>query len=99
MEHHLIVAIPDKEPINFSVSGDEMTLGRAPDNDIQVLVREVSTTHCKFVLSEGEYHLEDLGSTNGTKVNDQSIKNGRTHLNSHDIIILGETTPCYFVEI
>ncbi len=94
---HLLVAIPDKEPVSYDVSGEKVTLGRAPDNDIQILVREVSTAHAEFYLTESGYEITDVGSTNGTKVNEVSVKNGRIALNDRDALLLGETIPAYFV--
>lgn len=95
---HLLVAVPDKEPISFLVSGESVSLGRSPDNDIQILVREVSTSHLEFHLTEAGYEITDVGSTNGTKVNDQSVKNGQVGIKDRDFILLGETIPAYFIE-
>ncbi len=96
-QYYLIVVIPDQEPISYSISGEKMTLGRAPDNDIQLLVAEISTHHCEFTRGEDGYQIIDVGSSNGTRVKGQSITNGRVFLNDRDMILLGETIPSYFV--
>ena len=50
------------------------TLGRAARADFVVDVPLVSRFHCRFSASaEGSLLLEDLGSTNGTLVNDKRI--------------------------
>ncbi len=96
-QNYLIVAIPDEEPISYSISGEKLTLGRAPDNDIQILVAEISTRHCEFSKVGDGYQIIDVGSSNGTRVKGQSIANGRVFLNDEDMILLGETVPAYFV--
>lgn len=96
-EFHLIVAIPDREPVSYKVSGELVKLGRSPDNDIQVLVSEVSTSHAEFHRTEDSYEITDLGSTNGTTVNGLSVKNGKATLHDRDYLILGERIPAYFV--
>lgn len=93
---HLLVALPDKEPISYDVNGESVTLGRSPVNDIQILVREISTAHCVFNQTESGYTIMDIGSTNGTKVNDRSVKEP-VQLNNRDVILLGETIPSYFI--
>jgi pSer/pThr/pTyr-binding forkhead associated (FHA) protein len=95
--YHLLVAFPDREPVSFCLNKELITLGRSPDNDIQLLVREVSTSHCQFAVTPSGYEITDVGSTNGTKVNDCPVKNGRIVLNHHDSILFGETLPAYIV--
>ena len=52
---------------------DKVTVGRLPDNTIQIEDGSVSSHHAEFVLEHGEYHLNDLGSTNGTFVNGAQV--------------------------
>ncbi|MDF1816016.1 MAG: FHA domain-containing protein, partial [Verrucomicrobiales bacterium] len=93
---HLLVAIPEKDPVSYSLSGDTVSVGRSPANDIQILVREISTSHCEFTATESGYQINDKGSTNGTKVNDRSVKEP-VELHTRDVILLGETVPTYFI--
>jgi pSer/pThr/pTyr-binding forkhead associated (FHA) protein len=46
-----------------------ITIGRAPDNLIVIDDPSVSGRHAEIRLSGEIYHLKDLGSTNGTRVN------------------------------
>ena len=46
-----------------------MTIGRRPSCDIQLNFQNISGTHCELALKNGVWHLRDLGSTNGVKVN------------------------------
>jgi pSer/pThr/pTyr-binding forkhead associated (FHA) protein len=55
-------------------SGSIKTLGRATRADFVVDAALVSRFHCRFTVSDdGVLELEDLGSTNGTFVNDERV--------------------------
>ena len=70
----------------FFSSGDETTIGRAdpvtgilPDIDLPPVDvnRSVSRRHAKILRTGNEYHvLEEVGTVNGTYVNDQRIPTG-----------------------
>jgi hypothetical protein len=67
-----------------------VALGRHHSNDIQLRSRRVSSHHAE-ILSEVEgLFVRDLGSTNGTYVNDQAVR--RRKLSSGDCIRIGEFT-------
>jgi adenylate cyclase len=46
-----------------------MTIGRRQTCDICLNFQNISGTHCELSLRNGVWHLRDLGSTNGVKVN------------------------------
>ncbi len=85
---------PQPEKI-FALSGDTVTLGRDVGNDIAVNDAEVSRQHTRLVLQAGGYVVEDLGSTNGTFVNDIRIT-GPTALSDGDIVGVGETVTLVY---
>ena len=70
----------------FLSTADETTIGRAdpvtgilPDIDLTPVDtnRSVSRRHAKIIHARGEYHvLEEVGTVNGTYVNDQRIPTG-----------------------
>jgi adenylate cyclase len=66
------------------------TLGRHPDNSIQILDRVVSKNHCHIDLIDGRYVLKDLGSLNGTYVNGERV-NATRALSIGDEISLGSS--------
>lgn len=72
------------------------TLGRHPNNTVQVLDRIVSKEHCHIDLVDGRYVLRDLGSLNGSFVNGERI--GERVLNPGDEITLGSTRLIFDVE-
>ncbi len=53
----------------------------------------VSRLHARIWLEEGQYWIEDLGSTRGTQVSGEEIKGkGKRRLQAADTILVGETT-------
>jgi pSer/pThr/pTyr-binding forkhead associated (FHA) protein len=73
------------------IERDETTIGKAPTNDILLADAAVSHQHAKINLVDGSYILTDLGSRNGTILNDTSLKEPRP-LQHGDVIKMGRTT-------
>lgn len=48
---------------------DVMTIGRRESCDICLKFQNISGTHCELALRNGVWHIRDLNSTNGVKVN------------------------------
>lgn len=57
----------------FDLSDNDCVLGRHPECDIIVEVGAVSRYHAKISQADGGYKVEDLGSRNGTFVNDTQL--------------------------
>jgi adenylate cyclase len=66
------------------------TLGRHPDNTVQVLDRIVSKEHCRITRGPGGYVLRDVGSLNGSYVNGTRVTTEHV-LATGDEISLGNT--------
>lgn len=60
-----------------------MVIGRNKDNDIILPDQTVSRTHARIMETEEGYLLTDLGSFNGTKVNEESIQSALLKHNDH----------------
>ena len=54
-------------------AGQEVKIGRSADNDLVLSSDMVSRNHAKMFFSDGSWHLADLKSTHGTKVNQQAV--------------------------
>ena len=67
---------------------DGATLGRAERASLVLADPAVSAEHARFVLLEGEWVVADLGSTNGTLVN-QALVQGEAALVPGDVVALG----------
>lgn len=66
-----------------------LTIGRETDNHLQLPVGGVSRYHARIEFVEGAFMLRDLGSTNGTKLNGNTIQKLEA-LKKDDIIAIGE---------
>ena len=84
----------------FFSNADETTIGRAdpvtgilPDIDLTAVDtnRSVSRRHAKIIKSGDEYHvLEEVGTVNGTYVNEQRIPTGvPVTIHSGDMVKIG----------
>lgn len=49
---------------------EENIIGRAAENTIPIFDDTVSTRHARLAFNKGQWFLEDLGSRNGTRVNE-----------------------------
>src|SRR5262245_39639017 len=52
---------------------DKLVCGRRESCDIVLRFPNVSGQHCELYFHDGLWHLKDLNSTNGTKVNGQTV--------------------------
>ena len=96
---HRLVDVASGTAYFFS-NGDETTIGRAdpvtgilPDIDLTAVDtnRSVSRRHAKIIRANDEYHvLEEVGTVNGTYVNDQRIPTGvPVTLHNGDLVKIG----------
>lgn len=85
---HINIITHDGRSYNFPIVEDETTIGRGKDNDIVFSDPRVSSSHAKIFKQKDEYFLTDLGSHNGTRVNEKFIQNSR--LNHNDEIRIGQ---------
>ena len=74
----------------FELTGQSMTMGREPDNDIIVENLLVSGYHARIDPAGREYILTDLQSKNGTFVNGERVTS--TKLKDGDQILVGKHT-------
>lgn len=70
------------------------SLGRHPNNSIQLLDKIVSKEHCILEQRDSGFVLRDLGSLNGTYVNGERVR-GEMMLRHGDEIALGSTRARY----
>jgi hypothetical protein len=54
-------------------------LGRIEDNDFQIDDNSISSHHCQIEVKDGIITVWDLGSTNGTSIDGQPIKQAELH--------------------
>ena len=72
----------------IGITQPEFTIGRRPDNDLIIDHAAVSGRHARIVQVQSVFFLEDVGSTNGTFVNDRRID--RRQLQDTDVVTIGK---------
>ena len=80
---------------------EDTIIGRSPDCQIALEPHEIITVsrhHAKIRLVDGEWQIEDLGTVNGTLVNDRPIENLQK-LSSGDRLTLGEKGAEFVFEL
>ncbi len=88
----LILATPEgQQAIELRATN---SLGRHPNNSIQLLDKIVSKEHCIVEDRDGRFVLRDLGSLNGTYINNERVR-GEQLLKHGDEISLGMTRARY----
>lgn len=58
---------------------DTLYVGRSDENQIQIRDKSVSRKHLKIIKKGNAYVIEDLGSTNGTFINDKPVMPGKPY--------------------
>lgn len=75
------------EPVIFQKT--MVMIGRDPACDLFIDDLTVSVQHARFVFRQNQWWLEDLGSTNGTYLNDEKLE-GSLVITSGDQVRLGQ---------
>jgi pSer/pThr/pTyr-binding forkhead associated (FHA) protein len=87
----LVIRNGSFQGMSYSLSNEETLIGRTPTTDITLIDEGISREHALILhdTETGTYTIEDLQSTNGTKVNGKRV---RSHeLEDGDEIEIGHT--------
>jgi hypothetical protein len=91
-----VYAIAKREGVNADKA---ILVGRARDNDVWINDSEVSKHHAKVTISKGEYSICDVGSTNGTFINDRKIELEKpVAVHNYDAVRLGRAQKMQFLD-
>ncbi|HEV8321210.1 MAG TPA: adenylate/guanylate cyclase domain-containing protein [Myxococcota bacterium] len=88
-----LVIITDDRRAEYELQ-EVNTIGRHPDNTIQILDRIISKEHCAITKENGTFVLRDLGSMNGTFVN--SVRVDTAPLKDGDEVSMGSTRLVFY---
>ncbi|MFQ5581401.1 MAG: FHA domain-containing protein [Mariprofundaceae bacterium] len=93
MASKLILKFRDSVISECPLDQEETTIGRKPENTVHIDNLAVSGRHARVLKIGSKAIIEDLGSTNGTLVNDKQITK---HVLEHgDTILIGKHTLTY----
>src|SRR5262245_7538539 len=87
----LHILLRDGSVTEREISGDEVKIGKGPQNDIILSDASVSSTHAMISFDGGAFTISDLGSRNGTMLNDARLTEPRK-IQHGDLIKMGHCT-------
>src|SRR5215471_7642309 len=86
----LNIKLPTGDEYLKPITKGEVRLGKGPHNDIVIADPSVSSVHALIAFGDNGYRISDLGSRNGTFVNQERVSEPRP-LRSGDVINLGRS--------
>ncbi len=88
---------PDNSIVEFALPAEQNVIGRGSRSDIRIKHPGISSEHALIRMADTVATIEDLDSTNGTRVNGRTIK--RHTLRHGDQIEIGRERLMYFAEL
>ena len=96
---YLKVEIDGDEKLYSFPDINEISIGRSPDSDIQLLVEGVSRNHSRVIQRNDEFFYIDVGSSRGSFINDDQLEvNVESSFNSFFPIRLGKSVNLYLMD-
>lgn len=92
---HFLVP-PIGEPIALAAKDGALVLGRDDECDIVIGSPKVSRRHVEISFKEGGFFVRDLGTMNGTRVNEHAVVESRP-LADGDVLRFGDVMATYKV--
>ncbi len=94
----LVISNGEFEGMRYELKSEETIIGRNPTTDITLLDESISREHAIILYDEnsGGFTIEDLQSTNSTKVNGKRVR--ATPLSHGDEIQIGHTCFQFLTE-
>jgi pSer/pThr/pTyr-binding forkhead associated (FHA) protein len=88
-EATLRIVLRDGSVVERDLTQNEVAIGKGPQNDIILPDASVSTAHAIIRFEDGAYKISDLGSRNGTVVNDARLGAEPRAIQHGDLIKMG----------
>ncbi len=85
----IAVASADGRLVEHDVIGEALVVGRSSRADLTIADRSMSREHARFFRRDGDWFVEDLGSHNGTRVNQEELQ-GPRRLKNGDSVLAGD---------
>ena len=87
MNVKLVMFKQDGQRRDFDLKKETATLGRNTDCDFQIPLANISRKHSQLFFKDGKLFVRDLGSSNGTFVNNKRVQ--ESPLEAGDTLIIG----------
>jgi len=87
----LHVVTTDGSPFDHALDGESFVVGRSSKADLTVPDRSMSRMHARFYLANGAWHIEDLGSRNGTLLGGRPV-NDPAKIGHGSVMQVGSTS-------
>lgn len=84
-----LVILEDGGERTVPLSSESVTIGRLADCDVVLADKGASRKHAQLRFRDGSWVLTDLGSTNGTRLNGQTVQS--RELSDGDKVTIGST--------
>ena len=86
VEAKLVMFRADGQRRDFAINHERTLVGRKNDCDIRIPLNDVSRHHAEFKVKDETVELRDLGSANGTFVNNKRVQTAKLSAGDHVII-------------
>ena len=89
----LQIFLPDGREVTHDLPEEKTTVGRLPENMLQIEDASVSSRHAEILFENNAWFIRDIGSTNGTYLNGAKIEHAL--LNHGDELRFGSVVCLY----
>ncbi len=89
----LQIFLPDGREVTHDLPEEKTTVGRIPENMLQIEDASVSSRHAEILFENNSWFVRDTGSTNGTYLNGAKIEHAL--LNHGDELRFGSVVCLY----
>ena len=89
MKVSLVVASGVHQGKAIPIVGPQFVIGRDPSCQLRPASQAVSKQHCAVLVRDGKVYVRDMGSTNGTQLNDATLKGEEREVRPNDLLKVG----------
>ncbi|MFO0796986.1 MAG: FHA domain-containing protein [Gemmataceae bacterium] len=89
MKVSLVVASGVHQGKAIPIVGAQFVIGRDPSCQLRPASQAVSKQHCAVLVRDGKVFVRDMGSTNGTQLNDATLKGEEREVRPNDSLKVG----------
>lgn len=89
MKVSLVVASGVHQGKAIPIVGPQFVIGRDPSCQLRPASQAVSKQHCAVLVRDGKVYVRDMGSTNGTQLNDATLKDEEREVRPNDLLKVG----------